>query len=515
MSEPNKDRRQSADRRNKATRRRHADARSVYAELCHSMLRVAVVVESDSDELPELSTHTIRWRTEAPDLMCDAGQAELTQALRELVTQERLAGCSASLAISGTLCVNRATSGATNKVEQEIGHLKERSQLYLSLGPGPKTTAVGRKSIDARHEHALVTVTNERTLQRLVDAVESAGLTVDVVESALVALSRLQGQLEPNSDAPIILAQLDEEHFEIGVSRQGELLAEYRPSNDATTSCLGEVVDDHYDRLKRYCGRLYNMWSVPFERMWLVGEPDEVAATDATTKTPLTTEVMSLARLAEHWRLKEGVRITAEMGAALGLALRGRLGEQGASPNLMDEIHARAKPPLRPFVMRALAPIAATLLAAATLWVVNLEQRVELAALRTQVEEARPAQLRGQRLSREIAQAGAEIDGLKRLVERTPSSELTPMVVRLRGCLPGDVWLKSLREFDGKISLEGASYTESGVYDFVRHLQQAPGLEEVALRGTGSAQTPQGPATSFEVDLQLTPTATATQAEQP
>lgn len=515
MSETNPDRRQNSERRNKATRRRHSESRSIYLELCHSVLRVAIVIESDTEEPPELRTRTVRWRNDAADLMCDAGQAELVEALRSLVAEERLAGCRVSLAISSTLCVNRATSGATAKVESEIADLKERSQLYLSLGPGPKTTAVGRKSIDARHEHALVTVTNERTLRRLVDAVESAGMVVEVVESALVALSRLQGRLEPDNDTPVILAQLDEERFEIGVSRLGELLVEYRPSSDATVERVGKVVDDHHDRLKRYCGKQYNMWSVPFERMWLVGEPAEVAATNAQTETKLATEVMSLERLEEYWRLPDGESITAGMGAALGLAFRGRLAEEGASPNLMDEIHARAKPPIRPFLIRALAPIAATLLAAVTLWLVNVEQRAEIAALRTQFEAARPAQLRGQRLSREITQAGAEIDGLKRLVERTPDLHLTPLVERLGGCLPGDVWLKSLNEFDGKVSLEGASYTESGVYDFVRHLQEAPGWGEVALRGTGSAHTAQGPATSFEVELQLTPATPATAKEKP
>ncbi|QDT68584.1 Fimbrial assembly protein (PilN) [Planctomycetes bacterium MalM25] len=515
MNQSSPDRRQSSDRRNSAARRRHADARSIYLELCHSVLRVAIVIESDSEELPELRTRTVRWRNEAPDLMCDAGQAELAEGLRRLVTEERLAGCSVSLAISSTLCVNRATSGATAKVESEIAELKERSQLYLSLGPGPKTTAVGRKSIDARHEHALVTVTNERTLQRLIDAVESAGMVVDVVESALVALSRLQGRLEPDNDAPVILAQLDEEHFEIGVSRLGELLVEYRPASDATVERLGEVVDDHLDRLKRYCGKLYNMWSVPFERMWLVGKPAEVAATNSETKTGLATEVMPLDRLSEYWRLPDGSSITAEMGAALGLAFRARLTEQGACPNLMDEIHARAKPPIRPFLMRALAPIAATLLAAATLWLVNLEQQAEIAALRSKFEKARPAQLRGERLSHEIAKAGSEIDNLTRLVQSTPEQNLTPLVERLGGCLPGDVWLRSLREFEGKVSLEGNSYTESGVYDFVRHLQEAPSWGEVALRGTGVAQTPQGPATSFEVELQLPLATPATKASKP
>lgn len=512
---PKDDRRQSADRRNKVSRRRHAESRRLYIELCHSVLRVALVVDDDTGSLPKLRMRTMQWRYEADDLMCDEGRAELAAALRTLVTEERLTGCSVALAISSTLCVNRATSGATTKVEQEIADLKERSQLYLSLGPGPKTSAVGRKQIDARHEHALVTVTNERTLELLVDAVESAGLSIDAIESALVALARLQGHLDHEDDSAVILAQLDEQCFELGVSRQGQLLLEYRPSSESTLAQLGQIVDHHHERLIRFCARQYGVGNMGIDRMWLVGKPVEIASTVAQTQTKLKTGVMPLDRLAEHWSLDPEETITAEMGAALGLALRGRSDEKGVSPNLMDEILARAKKPIRPFLIRAAAPIAATLLLAASLWALNLEQRAELSALREKVEEVAPAALRGQALVKQITDAGNEIEHLADLVEKTPSRPTAPLIVNLGQCLPGDVWLKSVRLLGrDKLGLSGASYTESGVYDFVRHLNESPNFQEVALRGTGIEQTSSGPATSFEIDLERVPAVPALEGEK-
>lgn len=500
------DRRTGGDRRNAKARRRYTETRRLYVELCHSVLRAAVVVHEGDDSLPVLRTRAVRWRDEASDLLCDRGQAELAAALRSLVTEEKLAGCQVSLAISGTLCVNRATTGATARVEQEIASIRDRSQMYLALGPGEKTAAIARKPIDARHEHALVTVTNQRTLRLLVDAAESAGLVVDVVESALVALGRLHGRLEPDEHSAVVLAQVDEDRFEVGVSRQGQLLVEYRPSKDGTTDRLGRIVDQHHDRLKRFCQRMYGVGPADLAKMWVVGAPDEVAGIDAETKVGLATGSLPLERLGEFWSLREAGGVSAEMGAALGLALRDRFADTGVNPNLMDEIHALAREPIRPFLIRAAIPLAASLLIAATLWVVNLDQDGEVAALRARVEEVKPAQLRGQRLSRELADAATEIEHLGRLEKSTPDRRVTPLVQGVGFCLPDDVWLRGVRVGEqGELTVAGSSYTESGVYDLVRHLEQAPWFDDVALRGTGTDQTPQGPATSFDIDVTLAP----------
>lgn len=510
MNKAPKDRRQRTDRRNVSARRRHAENRRVAIELCQSVLRVAIVIEGEKDRLPSLRARTVHWRQQATSLISDQGRAELTAALRVLVTEERLAGCQVSLAINSTLCVNRAATGATARVEQEIAEVRERSQLYLALGPGPKTAAIARKHIDARHEHALVTVTNQRTLALLVEAAESAGLVVEVVESALVALSRLHGLLDPDEASATILAQIDEAQFEIGVARGGQLLLEYRPSSNAKADRLGEVVDDHHDRLKRFCQRQYGSAPTDLEQMWLVGEPGQVAAAKVDTRVGLKTGVLPLSRIAEFWALSEETEITAEMGAALGLALRDRQEEIGVSPNLMDEILAQAKEPIRPFLIRAAMPIAAALLVAASLWLVNLEQQAELSALRSQVEAAKPAHMRGKRLSKELSDVAMEIQHLSRLEANMPERKLTPLVQEVGFCLPDDVWLKELKFDDrGAVLVAGASYTEGSVYDLVRYLEEAPTFHNVALRGTGVEHTPQGPATSFGIDLE---SATAMQA---
>lgn len=503
-----KDRRAGSERRSQTRRRRHADSRILNIELCHSVLRTALLVEDAKSDKPVLITESIRWRKEAKDLKSKEGLTELTIALKEYVVRHRLAGCRVSFALSSTLCVNRATSGPIAKVEQEILQLQERSQLYLALGPGSKTTAVGRKQIDARHVHALLTVTSSETIDLLVQAAESVGLVVDVVESALVALSRLHGFLHPDDHTPAILAQLDEDKFEIGVSRNGQLLQEYRPASDTTTSRLGETINTHFTRFQRFCQRQYGVGAMEITRMWLVGEDNELEATNAQTDLELETKVLDLSAVNDLWTIGEDSPISAELGAALGLSLRGYAEDTGVSPNLMDQLHERAKEPIRPFLVKAGGVIAATLLLAGSLWMFNLEQEYELSALRAKVIVAKPIELRGRMLSNQLRADTIEIEHLTLLEEKMPQQKINPLIDRLSHCLPDDVWLKKLNVNDfTHTTVVGASYTESGVYDYMHHLEKVPGFDEVAILGTGIDQTAKGPATHFDIDITLAPQA--------
>ena len=70
--------------------------------------------------------------------------------------------------------------------------------------------------------------------------------------------------------------------------------------------------------------------------------------------------------------------------------------------------------------------------------------------------------------------------------------------------MPDDVWLDRFSVSDSASgNLEGASYTDGGVFDFVNHLEQIPDLKRVALEGTGAKQSPEGPTTSFDLQFAL------------
>ena len=91
-----KERRQQIDRRQNsvADRRRQGEGRYAIFEVCRSMLRLALVVHNAGAEgsADRIITRSIRWRKEAASLNTDQGIHELTEAVRTLVTEERLSG---------------------------------------------------------------------------------------------------------------------------------------------------------------------------------------------------------------------------------------------------------------------------------------------------------------------------------------------------------------------------------------------------------------------------------------
>ena len=78
------------------------------------------------------------------------------------------------------------------------------------------------------------------------------------------------------------------------------------------------------------------------------------------------------------------------------------------------------------------------------------------------------------------------------------------VVATIGRCIPDDVWLDRLTvDNDGAVALAGESFADTGIYEFVRWLDKAPGLNQVALRGTRETQTVSGPTTNFDIEMLL------------
>ena len=92
----------------------------------------------------------------------------------------------------------------------------------------------------------------------------------------------------------------------------------------------------------------------------------------------------------------------------------------------------------------------------------------------------------------------------KRSRKQLPQPDWQQILSRISQSMPEDVWLDRLTFHDGRsAALSGASYTDSGVYDFVGYLKQVPDIAEIALEGTGVGQSATGPTTNFNLQLTL------------
>lgn len=499
-----KDRRQQTDRRVTGERRRQSDARCAIFEVCRSMLHLALVVRNNGEGDDKVLTRSIRWRNEASSLHTERGVEELTEAFRTLVSDERLSGARVRIALSGEFCVTRVITGPTEEVRREFVELEERSLRYLTLGPGPKTLAGDFKQLDARHQHALLAVANQRTLDLLMNVADDVNLQIESIEPSLLALCRSQAQLRNACPDASLLIQLDEEVAELGICHKGRLLLDYRPGGHTNAENVADVVTLHLSRLERYLERYHSYLDAPLRHVYLAGDTAGVAQAAKKFRACKQFEVHVLepGDLDMAWHHRESVPGT-ELAATLGtaMAIYSDAAEQ-QGPNLIESTLAQKREPLRPILVRALFPIAAVLLIGAALGLVRFNQWRQINNLRSELATLGPACARATELRLQLTAADAKLQQLNALANQLPKGQWHQVIGRIGQSMPDDVWLDRLSVRDGQsAAISGASYTDNGVYDFVGHLKQVPEVEEIALEGTGVGQSPTGPTTNFELKL--------------
>jgi Tfp pilus assembly protein PilN len=503
----NSDRRSTRrDRRQRRDRKKNADSRIVVIEVAESDLRVAILQRGEDESTDQVDSHIVPWRQEASSPNTEQGRAELTTALKTLVEAHGLAGCQARFVLGGRYCVTKAIIGSTDEVRSELQRLQQRSQLYLLLGTGEKVMVSSSKSLDARHAYAVASVCNAQTLDTLSEASDRTGLRIESIEPALVANSRAVSRLKDAPNTPTVLIHLDQTAVEIGVAHNGRLLLEYRPGSCATPDDLVEVLRTHLGRLERHVSRILGESTPKLKHIHLSGDHERVAAAvRAFAKVPhVKCQVVKPTEIQATWQLTQAVDDPATLpvlGALLGTYLPA---DESDAPNFMDHITAISREPLKPILIRSLAPIAAVLLVGLGIQLFNFHQQASINGLQAQVDELAVAQARARELQLREKASQAKLVQLNKLAEQLTPPPTADMLRRIAQCMPSDVWLSSLTFGEGgSLALRGSSFLETGIFDFVRWLELAPGFENVALRGTKSGQSQAGPTVDFDVQLNL------------
>ncbi len=507
-SQRTSDRRQRSERRFGGERRKASEGRCAIFEVCRSMLHLALVVRNRGGDSAgdRMVTRSVRWRNEATSLHTDQGIGELTEAFRTLVAEERLAGARIRIALGGEFCVTRVITGPTEDVRREFAELEERSLRYLTLGPGAKALAGNTQQLDARHQHALLAVANQRTLDHLMQIADAVNVQIESIEPSLIALSRAQAHLRNACQEACLIVQLDEDVAELGICHRGRLLLDYRPGGHTNAENVAGVAAQHLSRLQRYLERYHSYLDAPVRHVYLAGDADAVAQARSKFRELSNFEVHVLepVDLDMPWIHAADIPGT-DLAATLGtvMALYSESTEQ-QGPNLIESALALHREPMRPILLRSLMPFAAILLAAATLLLFQLQQWHETSALRVELDKLAPSVTRATELRLNLASAEHKLQQLQSLQKQLPQPDWQRVFSHISQSMPDDVWLDRLAIRDGaSASLTGASYTDEGVYGFVGYLKQVPDIAEIALEGTGVGQSSTGPTTNFTLQLTL------------
>jgi len=475
-------------------------------EISHSELGLVVIQDGSEGEPKTVHTRSLIWRRDAPSLHTEAGVKELTLALKTLAIEERLGGLSVKVALNGDFCVTRVVSGSAEKVRNELRSLEERTNLYLSLGVGDKSLAAHDQQVDARNHHAWLAVTNKKTLESLIAATEAAGLTVDLMEPSLVSMCRAVGNMEGDAESPALIVAVNERGVELGISRCGRLLLDYRPGGRQARAEIASTVRHHLERLQRYCDHHFGYEGGNISRLYLCGDRDAVAGVhqELVAFDRLKVEVLDTQNICPEWTV-EGDAEETELMAAIGAALAaGRPVSERNGPNLLDRTRAGQGQPLIRGLLTAAWPVAAAILIAIGVLGAGIYEQGQCDALQARLDSMEPDLRRYRMLQGKFTAMGKKLKHMRNLktgLQQRPSDGLMTTVAQ---CLPDDVWLERLTvSGKGTVTIIGSSYTEDGVFEFVRHLREAPPFVQVALEGTEPANVRAGPATQFDITCRL------------
>ncbi|TWT66304.1 hypothetical protein Pla123a_46980 [Posidoniimonas polymericola] len=505
LSTSTNDRRQASERRGSGERRRNSDDRHVVIEVCDTKLRAVITVRGSSDEPPLLITRLHPWRDEASSPASAVDPTELAAAFKTLAAEERLSGSEAVVLLGARLCVTRTATGGASEADRQVKELEERGQLYLALGGGDVCIAKSVAAIDARHRHAMVSMASQRVVDAVAEAAHQAGLNLRRVESSMVSLCRAHRMLHPDEQAPALLVSAHEEGLSIGVTHNGRLLLEYLPGGSQTSDQAHQMLDQHLGRFQRVAQRAIVGDKHELTTAYVTGSPVACkAAVAALQKTPSLNVRTLVASPDRHWRLRDG-EPGEEFAAGLGASMVKRYPDQlDDAPNLLENWIRESRKHLRPILLRSAAPLAAVLLIAAVMLGMNLSVSMRNQSLVDRVAEAEPVRTRYDQLRAELSASEAKLSSLRRLADGLPSNPVDEVVQRIGHCLPGDVWVDRLAVTNQvETTISGSGFTESGVFEFVGHIESMPGANNASLQETGVRQAPQGPVTSFNMTVEF------------
>lgn len=506
------DRRESTDRRETADRRRPkrrqtGDDQVLIVELNGSELLATLMRQQPEESTDVVTSFNLTWRSEAAVLNSELGQAELTAALRTIAKHFKLVTTAVHFVLSGEYCVTRAIRGTSEVVRTELQRISQRSRLYLSLGPGEKVVVSNTRTLDARHQHALVAVCNEKTLQTLKLAAEGTGLQIVSIEPALSVANRAVSRLPDLPETPYLLIHLDGSAPDIGVCQEGQLLLDYRPGGRTSPAELPALLQEHRNRLQRHTGRQLQQAPPELTTVYLCGQDHAVSEAFGVFMSQGDFQAVKAdpQQVQASWSLLEGDSGQVSVPSLGALLANHYLADVDRdAPNLMQHIIASTQEPVRPILIRSAIPLAAMLVLALGMFVLNFHEQGKLSQLEAEYQELAPVETRAKELRLQLLRTESKAVQLQAVAAQLNRPLGSQTLQHLANCMPSDVWLRRLTLDHGKsIQLEGSSFLPAGVYDFVRWLEQAPSFAEVALKATRPTTSEAGPVTGFTLELQV------------
>ena len=469
---------------------------TVGISISHSDLSM-VIVDKQPDGACSVRGYRSQWLHQAPGLNHEAGVAELTAALAPIVESENLAGGSVSVALSSDFCVTRVIAGETDKMITEMRSLRDRSAHYLSLGAGTKAVSQAMRGLDVKHSQASLTVTNRQTLDNLVQALEEAGLFPALIEHSMVAVCRALGRMGGDHSAPAIIIEPNDRGVDLGISYRGQLLFDYRPGGVGSRETIVQIVEQHLERIQRYCSRFFRFAGGQLNRVYLVGNPEDVEQVryQFAGSRRLTAEVINPTTVCADWSFSDSLMANPFYVAPLGSALvaaeqLSKTADERGFPDLMDAVRDGIRAPLWPLVRQHLWPVAAAGILGALVYSGALMKHAQAGSVEGELATIEAESSSATTMKMEMEQLNVRAKYLKQLdndLSPAPVHELLAQVGKVK---PATVYMDDFIIAADGITLRGKADSNDAMLEFETNLRKVSLIRGARVESTRPIQLP-------------------------
>ena len=443
----------------------------------------------------------------------------LVPVLRTALARLGVSGGRAAIAVGPPHMVLRYFVGTSDQVRTDLDQAMERSLSYVQYGLGERTAGEHLHELGDGRVHGLLGISSTSTIVPLADCLEQLALKVTVIEPALASLVRLAtvaGRLEAQET---FIVWVDSATIEIALVSGGHILFSHHTSSAARRSPQSDGSDPARSvESSDLCRQLEKM-SRHYMRAFDAPKPvqDVLLCGASNLISPISPLLENSPDLRTSTLKMDDPTIT-----ALGLAGDGLVGNEShvaaigalaalrtndsciVGPNLASAPEDKRRPQFEALVRALLLPtlVAAAIWGLAFLGQAHLEAKV--AKLRIEVEYPSSVAATYRELKLELIITEQRAARLAELVERNQYRHWKHLLETIRISVPDRLWLTRTRlTTNGNLSVEGATYDESLIYEFASNIEGSPIFASASIITETSARRENAIIQEFSIECVL------------
>jgi hypothetical protein len=286
-----------------------------------------------------------------------------------------------------------------------------------------------------------------------------------------------------DNTAPAIIIEPNDRGIDLGISYRGQLLFDYRPGGVGSRETIVQIVEQHLERIQRYCSRFFRFAGGQLNRVYLVGNPEDVEQVryQFMSSRRLTAEVINPTTTCGEWSFSDALVANpfyvAPLGSALVDAERLKLPpDERGFPDLMDAVRSGTRTPLWPLVRQHLWPVAAAGILGAIVYSGAFVKHTQAGSVEDKLATIEAESGSASMMRLEMEHLGIRAQYLKQLdveLKALPVDELLAQVGKAKNnlavCLD-DVLISQ----DGTIVIGGRADTNDVMHQFDAGLKSIP-----------------------------------------